>query len=223
MPYVDSSALKERVSIEAAAQLLGLDIKAAGAQYRTSCPICKSGGDRAIVITPAKSLFYCFPAQKGGDTIGLVAHCLDITQQAAALYLDDQIGTVPVPDRDSTVPLAKTAPPKPPGQLQPPPAASKAPPSVSPRHSAGVPFDPDSYASKLVYNDQVAALGLSEADAARLQIGFASTGFHRGRVAIPLRDATGQILGFIGWDGTSLKFPRDLLPSKVVQLHQKRA
>jgi hypothetical protein len=35
------------------------------------------------------------------------------------------------------------------------------------------------------------------------------------------RDETGAILGFIGWIGSDLKFPKTFLPSNVVRL--KRA
>jgi hypothetical protein len=38
------------------------------------CPVCKTGGERAIVITPDKFVFYCFSAKVGGDAIALVSH-----------------------------------------------------------------------------------------------------------------------------------------------------
>jgi hypothetical protein len=68
MPFVDFAALKQRVSIEQTAVLLGLQTNPAGNQLRAACPACKEGGDRAIVITPEKGLFYCFPGKVGeGD------------------------------------------------------------------------------------------------------------------------------------------------------------
>jgi hypothetical protein len=65
--------LKTRVSIHDAIQKLGLELKPAGHQLRGFCPQCKAGGDRALVITPDKSLFYCFNAKIGGDQIALSA------------------------------------------------------------------------------------------------------------------------------------------------------
>lgn len=74
MAFVGFAALKQRVSIEQTAVLLGLNTKPTGSQLRAACPNCKEGGERAIVITPEKGLFYCFPGKKGGDAIELVGH-----------------------------------------------------------------------------------------------------------------------------------------------------
>ena len=37
-------------------------------------PNCNESGERAIVITTEKGLFYCFAGKKGGDAIELVCH-----------------------------------------------------------------------------------------------------------------------------------------------------
>ena len=68
---IDYAELKTRVSIHDAIQKLGLELKPAGHQLRGFCPQCKTGSDRALVITPDKSLFYCFSAKTGGDQIAL--------------------------------------------------------------------------------------------------------------------------------------------------------
>jgi hypothetical protein len=98
MTYVDFAALKQRVSIEQTSGLLGLNTKPAGSQLRAACPNCKEGGERAIVITPEKGLFYCFPGKKGGDAIELVCHVRGLSQKDAALLMQGEKsqGTVPV-------------------------------------------------------------------------------------------------------------------------------
>jgi hypothetical protein len=48
MLFVDFKKVKETVSIEQTAVLLGLQTKPAGSQLRAACPACKEGGDRAI-------------------------------------------------------------------------------------------------------------------------------------------------------------------------------
>jgi hypothetical protein len=63
MAYVDFVAPKHRVTIEQTAVLLGLNTKPAGSQHRAACTSCKEGGDQAIVITPEKGLFHCFPGK----------------------------------------------------------------------------------------------------------------------------------------------------------------
>ena len=55
--------------------------------------MCASGGDRAIVITPAKGVFFCFAAREGGDLIALAAHIRKVDVKDAAAWLDG--GTVP--------------------------------------------------------------------------------------------------------------------------------
>ena len=74
MPFIDFAALKDRVPIEDAIRKLDLDLKERNGQWRGPCPACKSGGERALVITPAKQAFYCFGAKTGGDVIALAAH-----------------------------------------------------------------------------------------------------------------------------------------------------
>src|SRR5260370_24030725 len=69
MPFVDFAELKTRVSIEQTMQMLGLTLTLHGSQYRGACPVCKTGGDRALIVTPAKGLFYCFAKKIGGNGI----------------------------------------------------------------------------------------------------------------------------------------------------------
>jgi hypothetical protein len=87
---IDFTAIKEAVSVEAAAGFLALKLTKHGEQYRSECPQCQQGGDRAIVITPAKNAWYCFALKKGGDCIALVAHIRSIGQRDAAVLLQEQ-------------------------------------------------------------------------------------------------------------------------------------
>jgi DNA primase len=204
MSFIDFAALKAAVTIDQAAETLGLTLKQEGSQFRTACPACKSGGDRAIVLTPAKGLFYCFSAKKGGDCIAIAAHILNVGNNDAANFLADQLGTVLVPDRD-TVLVSKeraTAPQKPQGRTE------KSQP-------ARAPFDPNEYLSKLTYSEEIEALGISEADAQALGIGFVTTGLHRGRIAIALRWQSGEIAGFGSVEGGTIKLPSKFIPPKV--------
>jgi hypothetical protein len=93
--------LKSHTTIMQAAQLLVLMLKPSGNQQRGPCPVCNSGGDRALLITPERGLFYCFPAKSGGDLIKLAARAKDWSQKEAAQLTQSQIrGTVPtVPAR----------------------------------------------------------------------------------------------------------------------------
>lgn len=85
--FIDFTSVKEQINIAGAAERLGLQLKRSANQLRGFCLRCKSGGDRALVITPDKGSFYCWAEKTGGDVIALVAHIKDIGMRDAAEYL----------------------------------------------------------------------------------------------------------------------------------------
>jgi DNA primase len=85
---VDFRSVKERFDIEKVAQLLGLQLRQAGQAFRGPCPACESGGERALVITPAKGVWYCWTAHVGGDQLALAAHIRKTEVKDAAEWLD---------------------------------------------------------------------------------------------------------------------------------------
>lgn len=87
MTYIDFEELKQRVSIEQAVSLLNLDVAMSGKQRRGKCPVCEGNSDRNLVITPDKSVYYCFSDGKGGDQIALVAHIRGCSIKEAASFL----------------------------------------------------------------------------------------------------------------------------------------
>jgi hypothetical protein len=112
--FIDYGELKTRVSIHDAIAKLGLELKPAGHQLRGFCPKCMQGGDRALVVTPGKGLFYCFAAKTGGDQIALVAHLKELKTNEAANWL---AGTVP--QNKTVTRLSGTIPPAPPAKFDP--------------------------------------------------------------------------------------------------------
>src|SRR5687767_11493969 len=70
----DFAAIKESVTLEMAAQMLGLTMTKSGAQFRAPCKACGNGGPRSLALTPGKELAYCFSAGVGGDVLFLVSH-----------------------------------------------------------------------------------------------------------------------------------------------------
>jgi DNA primase len=92
MAFIDFATLKQRVAIETMLPPLQLEMREANGQFRGPCPVCQSGGKRALVVTPAKSAFYCFGGHIGGDVIALVAHVRDCSMKQAAEFLADETG-----------------------------------------------------------------------------------------------------------------------------------
>lgn len=205
MPYINFAAVKEAVSIEAAAQLLNLDVKQSANQLRGACPACQSDDDRSLAITPNKAVFFCHSGKVGGDCISLVGHILGLSMKDAAEWLQD---TLPQQERSRTVPT------KPEGGKQPAPNSNEQP-KVGLKPTSSPIFDAKLFAAKLVYSDEVKTLGLTEQDAERFGVGF-----YRGRTYFPVRDANGFIAGFVGYSKGELKTPPSWLDApndKVVQ------
>lgn len=193
MPFVDFAELKTRVSIEDAVNLLGLALKPHGLQKRGGCPTCKAGGERALVVTPSKGLFYCFAQKTGGDQIALVAHIKACTLSEAASFLGGETASKP------TIP--STVPPAP---------ANKKPG-----------FDPEAYAARLdPAHASLASIGISAETLRIFRSGFASSGSNRGRLALPLHDRDGHLLGYCGRsvrdESPLLVFPNGINPHEFI-------
>jgi len=198
MSYVDFGALKERVTIEQAVGILGLSLKNNGHQLRGPCPACLQGGDRALVVTPAKGLFYCFSKRAGGDQIALAAHIRGITVKDAAAFLagtSTSTGTSTSPRPSGTVPVPATVPSDQKGQLKPLDY-------LQPQHEA------------------VQALGISAETCQAFGAGYAPKGIMRGRLAIPVHDRTGTLLAYCGRtvknESPTLTFPNGFDSHSVI-------
>ncbi len=94
MPFYDFAAIKAAYSFANIIDKLGLELKQSGNQWRGECPACKTGGDRALVITEGKG-YYCHSAKQGGDQLALYAHIRDISIKDAAGELAGTVQKVP--------------------------------------------------------------------------------------------------------------------------------
>jgi DNA primase len=184
VPFIDFGALKERVSMEQAMQLLGLQLRPHGHQLRGPCPVCRTGGDRALVVTPGKQLFYCFAGKIGGDQIALVAHLRACKTQEAAAFLDGN-STVPSTVQNGTVSKkGATIPPAP--------------------KERG--FGPLTYLEP--HHEALQALGVSRETAEAFESGYAPKGVLRGRYAVPVKSRTGELLAYAGIAVTKEQTPQ---------------
>lgn len=216
---VDFADVKRQVTIHMAAQLLGLTYQLKTDSMRGACPACKTGGDRALAITPSKGLFMCFACQGdknkhgAGDCIALVAHVRGCSQLEAAKVLKQHFctsGTVPTSSPAGTT--RRTTPEH----------LHQIPAEAGPKPG----FDAAAYAAKLdPLHMSLVNIGISAATLTAFQAGYASSGLLRGRLAIPMHDLKGAIVGFCGrsLDDSEprLLFPRNFNPhSLVFNAHQ---
>lgn len=131
---------------------------------------CPSGaeGERKFVITPEKNVWYSFALNEGGDVISLVALVRQCSAKEAAQWI-----------------VGDTEPEK--------KKRSKRTSSQERPERGFRPLDylePDHLA--------VESLGFTVEDATRIGAGYAPRGILRGTVAIPIRDETGKLLGYLG-------------------------
>lgn len=188
MAYIDFAELKTRLPIDQAIPLLGLNLKFGNGQWRGPCPVCRKGGPRALVITPAKNAFYCFGGKTGGDVIALAAHIRDCSVKEAARFLagegnaTDSPGTVPEERRKG--------------------------------NEGGPALKPLTYLDPA--HPKVLALGLAEETCRAFGAGYAPKGIMRGRLAIPIHDWSGELIAYCGrtvaGESPTLVFPNGFRP-----------
>lgn len=190
---VDFAELKERLSIEEAIPLLGLEMRERNGQYRSPCPACKSGGDRALVITPAKGAYYCFADKKGGDVIALAAHINGTGMRDAALFLDGDNSS-----RNST---------------------RNSPPEENDNRGAERGFQPLTYLKP--DDPKLEPLEIAPETYEAFGAGYAPRGIHRGRLALPIHALDGTLIGYAGRaidaeQSPVLTFPNGLDPEQYL-------
>jgi DNA primase len=183
---IDFVELKERVSIEQAADMLGIKLKKKGAQLRGQCPVCKDNSDRAFVITSAKGLYYCFgKCSKGGDAITLAANVRKCSLREAAEFLADKGGVSSAPAKNDS-------------------SCHNSPQPMTERGLKPLDYLQASH-------EAVQALGVSPETCAQFAAGYAPKGIMRGRFAIPIHDRAGTLLAYCGRavndESPSLTFP----------------
>lgn len=167
--FIDFEEVKARHPIETVAERLGLELKKAGNQLRGPC-FSGAEGDRKLVITPAKGVWYSFALNEGGDAIKLVSMVNQCSAKEAAAWIA--------------------------GEPEKRPKRSERGGSSPERSEARGGFAPLDYLEP--DHPAVEAIGLSAEDATRLGAGYAPRGMMKGTVAIPLRSADGTLVGYLG-------------------------
>jgi DNA primase len=199
MSIVDFATIKARVKMADAVPWLGLQMKQESpGQFRSPCPACKSTDRRALSVNTTKDMFKCFAWGKGGtDAIALVAHIKGVSQRDAAAMLDQAF------QASATTPR--------PVQGTPQPAAERKPG-----------FDAEAYAKRLdPEHPSLSGLEVSAETLKAFNAGYALNGVNAQRLALPLEDAQGKVVGYFGRALSDdkqplLKFGSDMDPRDYV-------
>jgi DNA primase len=193
--FVDFAALKEALTIAQVVDMLGLKMKG-NDQMRSSCPQCRTGGERALAVNITKASFYCFSDGKGGDLISLTAHIRGCSQREAAQELAEHFRIAQPKQEEAPKPQATTT------------AGGGMKPLDGLEHD----------------HPAVEAVGFDPTDAEALGIGFCSKGIMRGLVAVPIRLENGDIAGYLGLNDIAKLPPQWRIPTtNVVPLKKTSA
>ncbi len=195
MADVSFAEIKQQVSIDRVVPMLGLPLKKSGNQLRGVCPVCKSGNERALVITPEKGVFYCFTSRKGGDVIALVAHIRGLPVREAAIEIQRHFGGTVPPDA-GTVPGTVT------GTV-----------GTIPQEKEKAGLNPLTYL--MVEHESVQRLGVEPITARFFESGYAPRGTMRGRYLVPVHSRKGVLLAYCGIATETEASPRLLFPSNL--------
>lgn len=224
MPYkYDFAAIKREFPILDVVNLLGLTIKEKNSGWRGPCPVCDSGNEDSFTVTPNParadygqcSCFRCrnepWGIHDGTDSIGLVKLVRNCSMLDAAKYIKDSLGSSRTETRPQRRQSSNAPKPRPreTNEIQPSAPEPKLP------HD----FDPEKFASRLVWNEEVEKLGIGQRDAERLGIGW-----HTGRKAVcfPIKNPDASYSAFIMVkDGKLIMPPQWLATNNVVALPKR--
>lgn len=198
--FIDFAEIKQKVPIEQVASWLELTLEDTGKQLRGCCPIHKGSDKRDFVITPSKGLFYCFKCKEGGDLIKLYAAVTGTDQKMAATEIARLTGVSDSNQKEGDREVGSQSP------------------KTEIDESKPKPFQPLTYL--LPEHESVQGLGITMDTAEYFGAGFAPKGVLRGRVAIPIHDREGTLLGYAGrspeLSDLSLSFAKGFDPEPIL-------
>jgi hypothetical protein len=215
-PYVNFGELKAAVPIRRVLERYGLlaALKERGEALSGPCPFCD--GETSFRANTAKNCFHCFNCKAGGNMLDFVAAKEDCIVRAAAVKVAEWFGVeTSRPDRKAKqAPPKEKAPAKPASEGPPtePESVAEAEPSqpdvpgedtAPPQAQERVPNPPLTFELKLDPDHPwFAEAGIWPETVREFGLGFCAKGVMGGRIAFPIRDAKGELVGYAGrWPG----------------------
>jgi hypothetical protein len=205
--------IKKNVSMEQVVAFLsipGLKQKSAR-QWKGTCPFCK-GVDCFVVSNDGgrekNGAFNCFKCPAGGDQIELVSLSRGNVRKdpraafAAAKELYERFLATTGGGKDEAADRSANSSPQ-------------------PREERRRGFDPEAYAKTLdPAHEALAGLGVEAETFRQWKAGYASSGVHRGRLAMAVVARDGAIAGYIGRavkdESPKIAFPSSLSPEEYI-------
>ncbi|MFN0126907.1 MAG: CHC2 zinc finger domain-containing protein [Verrucomicrobiales bacterium] len=246
-PYIDFAAVKSAVTMEQVLThyglLSGLRRHQNGDSYSGCCPIHKGTNTEQFKVSVSKNCWNCFgDCQGGGNVLDFVAQMDSITAHEAAHRLNEWFGLrldPPLPadrtQRSSRSPEShgnrRSSRPNTPATAE---SAGPSEPSATPAPKNAEDEGGSNPVLKFELKDlksdhpYLAERGLTPETVAAFGLGYCSKGTMSGRIAIPIHNIEGSLVGYAGrWPGPApderpkYKLPKDFIKSaEVFNLHR---
>jgi DNA primase len=192
MTWVNFRELRQKLDVREVLDHYRIAINARnGVQHHGPCPLPSHQGPRrsaSFSVNLDKGIFRCFGCGAQGNIIDLVAI---LEKLDPARPEDIRRAALLLADRYRIVSPKPTAPAKPPKKPEASPQASVGRPMVNaPLDFALKGLDPE--------HPYLKEQGFTPETIEHFELGYAARGLMQGRIAVPLRDTEGQLIGYAG-------------------------
>lgn len=219
--FVPFAEVKRAVSLEAVLEryeLLAI-LTRKGMNLAGPCPFCQGSSGRQFQVNLVKNAWYCFGCKAGGNILDFVARKEEVSIRTAALKLDAwfELGLVAKEKPQAEAPAHPADTPA--ASPEAPPAAKETPPTTNP---------PLAFTLKTLdpHHESLSPLGFSTETIESFGAGYCAKGLLKGRLAIPIHSAEGELVAYAGLAAEEDASPRYLFPPKfyapleVMNLHR---
>ncbi len=187
--WVDFKTLRQKLSFEAVLRHYKVEIKAKGKQHHGFCPLPNHGGNKNSPSFSAhleKGIFQCFGCRAKGNLLDF------------AVIMDGGNPGNPADLRKTALGLQTTfavALKAKEGRTNRPEAKAKPQSTGTILVNAKLDFELKTLDFAHPY---LRSRGFTDATIEKFSLGFCSKGYHEGRIAIPLHDQLGRLIGYAG-------------------------
>ena len=193
--WVDFKKIREQINFGTILRHYGVEIKAKGDQHHGFCPLPTHQGEKRSASFSAnlsKGIFQCFGCQAKGNLIDFAAHMENLNPENGE---DVRKAALLLQERFCVAPAGKTGKPK--------PAVPAVKELKEAEHKTGGPVvvnAPLDFALKQLdpKHPYLAGRGFSPETVAHFGLGYAPKGMLAGRIAIPLDNEKGELVGYCG-------------------------
>jgi DNA primase len=207
--FVSFAEVKRAVTIVALLEHYDLSSKltAKGQNLVGACPFCEGKSTRQFQVNPEKNAWYCFGCKQGGNVLDFVAKRERVGVRTAALKLDEWfgLGLAEAPEKSAPA-AAPAAAPKTSNPI-PPPMPEMLLPAANP---------PLTFTLKTLDQEHpsLGVLGIEPETIEHFGAGYCAKGLLKGRLAIPIHNAAGELVAYAGLAIEDETSPRYLFPPK---------